>query len=706
MEPGFYFEKPIDYIKEDKYGFDKHAITVSKTLLQMPLHESYTLSINGEWGSGKTSFVNLIICHLKEAIELDNEKIIIINFDTSLFQNSNEMISEYFKQVLSILNKERKINKSYEFQKLVKSFIAYGDKVSLSFESLSSENNFFVKIWKNIKSIYEIWFNKTDIKLTLQELKINLSERLTKSKYRFIVVIDDMDRLPKNQVRNIFQLIYSLCKLPNHTFLLPFDKRIVSKCINGAYGIKNGESYIEKIIQREINVPEIYEQKIKENLFSTIRNAKIEIDYSENEYIEKGYKICIKPLITNIRDLNRLCDNFIFSSNLTMDKINQFDLLLLTSIKMKFPNLYRYISDNRYRVTLSDKTDALEKKERKDWGKLKTEFSEYEINEANQLIAKKILDFLFPNFYLNYQGKKEENIYVATLEHKHHIKDSNYISVFFSPELDEDIITFTEIKNLLFNDNKKIFEFLHNQINKKESILNQIDSFISEEEIEPSRLFEIAKAFSCLYEKDSNVFRKKDFSIFETAISKIESDLDKYLSELINSEDLINNKTCITEYLVKIHDYVLLSGESALNENDYFNLRLSLFDKLSKLNKILLFDSFYPNCFFNLYQNLKYDNSNSNMNQNDKDSCEKDLNTILNNFMNEKHNLLGFIMIYRENWQKAPKGILVSDLRKQYFPEITNIDKYAIQFAKEYLASNDYENDISQNLELFIDSFI
>ena len=122
MEPGFYFEKPIDSIKEDKYGFDKHAVTVSKTLLQMPLHESYTLSINGEWGSGKTSFVNLIICHLKEAIEIDNEKIIIINFDTSLFQNSNEMISEYFKQVSSILNKERKINKSNEFQKLGKSF--------------------------------------------------------------------------------------------------------------------------------------------------------------------------------------------------------------------------------------------------------------------------------------------------------------------------------------------------------------------------------------------------------------------------------------------------------------------------------------------------------------------------------------------------------------------------------------------------------
>lgn len=704
MESNFYFEKPIDSIEDDKYGFDKHAVTLAETLLQMPLHESYTLTINGEWGSGKTSFINLILKHLEDAIELNNEKIIIINFDTSLFQNSNEMISEYFKQLFSVLDKEKNINKSNEFKKLVKSFVAYGDKISLSFESFSSDN-FLVTIWKKIKSIYNIWFNQAESQLTLQESKIKLSETLLKSKYRFIVIIDDMDRLPKEQVRHIFQLIYSLCKLPNHTFILPFDKKIVSNCINNAYGIENGETYIEKIIQREINVPEISSQKIKNNLLNTISDAGIEIDFSEKDYIELGYKICIQPLIRNIRDLNRLCDNFIFISNLTKDKINQFDLLILTSLKMKLPNLYRYISDNRYRVTLDDKTDALNLKEREGLGKLQEEFQKYEIFNSDILVAKRILDFLFPNFYLNYQGKREENQISTYPIHKHHICNSDYISSFFSSELEDDVCSFSQIQNLLLNsDVQQIITFFSKKKKKKQSLLKQTSSFISQEIIESSQLLNIAKAFSYIYDNDGDLYLKEKYEIFDYAISQL--DLNDSITNLINDRNTKMNICCITKYLLNLHAYVYQSGESSLDELQYFNLRYSLFDIISNIGNVKIFNNFEPNLFFELYRMLKMDTKNdSKMDENSKKECDKDINSIFNKFLNIKENVIGFIYIFRNNWNGFTKNTSIVDMRKSVFPEMTNLDEFAIPFVKEFVADYEYDNEISQTMELFLDLF-
>lgn len=703
MESNFYFEKPIDSIEDDKYGFDKHAITLAKTLLQMPLHESYTLTINGEWGSGKTSFVNLIIKHLEDSIELDNEKIIIIKFDTSLFQNSKEMISEYFKQLFSVLDKEKNINKSNEFKKLVKSFVAYGDKISLSFESFSSDN-FLVTIWKKIKSIYNIWFNQAESQLTLQESKIKLSETLLKSKYRFIVIIDDMDRLPKEQVRHIFQLIYSLCKLPNHTFILPFDKKIVSNCINNAYGIENGETYIEKIIQREINVPEISSQKIKNNLLNTISDAGIEIDFSEKDYIELGYKICIQPLIRNIRDLNRLCDNFIFISNLTKDKINQFDLLILTSLKMKLPNLYRYISDNRYRVTFDDKTDALNLKEREGLGKLQEEFQKYEIFNSDILVAKRILDFLFPNFYLNYQGKREENQISTYPIHKHHICNSDYISSFFSSELEDDVCSFSQIQNLLLNlDAQQIITFFSEKGKKKQSLLKQTGSFISQETIEPSQLLNIAKAFSYIYDNDGDLFLSEKYEIFDSVMFKL--DLYDSLTNLIDDKNLKMNLRCITKYLLNLHAYVYQSGESSLDENQYFNLRYSLFDAISNIGSVKVFNNFEPNLFFELYRMLRVDTKNDNMNETSKKECDKEINSIFNKFLNIKENVIGFVYIFRNNWNGFTKNTSIVDMRKSVFPEMTNLDEFAIPFVKEFVADYEYDNEISQTMELFLDLF-
>jgi len=704
MEPGFYFEKPIDSIEDDKYGFDKHAITVANALLQMPLHESYTLSINGEWGSGKTSFVNLIICHLKKAIELDNEKIIIIYFDTSLFQNSKEMISEYFKQLFSILNKEKRINKSNEFNKLVKSFIEYGDKISLSIESFSNESNLFVKFWEKIKSIYNIWFNQSHVKLTLQESKDKLSELLLKSEYKFLVIIDDMDRLPKKQVRRIFQLIYSLCKLPNHTFILPFDKKIVSNCINNAYGIENGESYIEKIIQREINVPEIGEKKIKDSLFKAINRAGIEIDFSNKEYIKIGYDIGIKPLIKNIRDLNRLCDNFIFVSSLTSSVLNQFDLLILSTIQLKAPNLYEYISVNRFKLAAGEKilkdiqngvTGENLHSLKDDYGTLKEELKNYKIIEENeQKHAKKLLDFLFPNYYEYYEGERESfgGMKIEYLAHEHHICNINYINSFFSSDFRDDTISFSQLDEILTKySEEKVFNYISSIIDKDicKSILKEIESYITIKELEEQQKKILVNAFAELYDL-YGVRHSILFGIFRTLI---EEHSDKYDSTLVHLEYL--DKETLGTKVKCLSKFFLLLDKNLDNcsPNDLDmqieNLRVSLFYQIEGNKDFYLF---YFNGNNDVYLNLQKTIK-------DCDPIKNEIYKYINQLLLKPENMIGFILSEeaKQKWSndnKYPQVVptKIQTFVEQEFPDYTNMANKALQFVDQFLKENTPES--------------
>ena len=56
--------------------------------------------------------------------------------------------------------------------------------------------------------------------------KNQVIQLLSAQSNRVLVVLDDIDRLNNEQIRYIFQLITSVARFPNMTYLLVFDKEI------------------------------------------------------------------------------------------------------------------------------------------------------------------------------------------------------------------------------------------------------------------------------------------------------------------------------------------------------------------------------------------------------------------------------------------------------------------------------------------------
>ena len=89
---------------------------------------------------------------------------------------------------------------------------------------------------------------------SLQKAYEDLRKALTDTGKRFLVTIDDLDRLHDDEVRSIMQMVKTVGRLPNVIYLLSYDREIVWKMLDGEQS-RAGPKYAEKIVQQEVELP-------------------------------------------------------------------------------------------------------------------------------------------------------------------------------------------------------------------------------------------------------------------------------------------------------------------------------------------------------------------------------------------------------------------------------------------------------------------
>lgn len=99
--------------------------------------------------------------------------------------------------------------------------------------------------------------------------KQRLEKELLKYDGRVVVIIDDIDRLPNDQVRMVFQLVASLAKLPKINYLLSFDEEVVTRALSEVQKC-DGAEYLEKVVQVPVRLPSISSGDLERMLLNDI----------------------------------------------------------------------------------------------------------------------------------------------------------------------------------------------------------------------------------------------------------------------------------------------------------------------------------------------------------------------------------------------------------------------------------------------------
>lgn len=217
----YYSDKPIISNQDDLLNRKSFSSLLAKTLVELKNDDTFTVGLFGKWGTGKTSVVNMTLAEIEQLQSQDKEKMIVIHFEPWHFTDSTQLLTQF----LIRLSTEFKGNKDKTIQKIGKEIEKYSGAFELA-GLIPTYGGLIAMLAKfGFSKLGRAIQNSVD-KIDILSKKESVVKMLSEQKSKILVVIDDIDRLSDEQIRSVFQLVSSVAKFPNTTYLLVFDKSI------------------------------------------------------------------------------------------------------------------------------------------------------------------------------------------------------------------------------------------------------------------------------------------------------------------------------------------------------------------------------------------------------------------------------------------------------------------------------------------------
>ena len=587
----FYSEKPIILGKEDLLGRAKVANELSREIKSYKNEDSLTIGIVGKWGSGKTSFINMVLENFEE-----NDDYIIIKFNPWNISSRKQLISDFFLQLSNNIEKKGSneiigaIGKS--LGTLSKFFKPLGFIPPLSV--LSTIGDITEKASEFINEYVES--EKED----LESLKDNINNKLTNLNKKIIIVIDDIDRLCDEEIREMFQLVKSIADFKNTIYILSYDREIVTKALDKTQQGK-GEEYLEKIVQVPLVLPYISKNDL-DKIFINRLNIIINIPDEEydNSYFSEIYYNGLAENFENLRDIERYMNVFSLGINLAREELNINDYIVITLIKVFEPDLYEYIKNNKEYFSGTKFDEFLNKDKKEILTELERIYEKLKKLEKRKI--KRLMEVVFPKLEVTTYDEGFIDIWGKTRR----IATPVYFESYFRLDFPEDEIKKSEIKKFrefsteedlikIFNiNNKKKIRFL-------EIILEEIEEISDEKAIILLKfIFSIADELK--YEGSKGIFafmenpQYKITRIFYKILNNSNRNQYKIMEELFKYDK--SSLQLLFSVLEMLNDSFLkknLESEYGIEENQLITLRdiavtkiLKESEKLEKIESGLL----------------------------------------------------------------------------------------------------------------------
>lgn len=357
-------DNPIKEANADLLNRNHSAEEFAKHIFSFDYKEGLVVGICGEWGCGKTSYINLMRPELEK-------KAVVIDFNPWLFSDTHNLVSLFFTEMATQLKESSEGSSITEnLKELVKVLGDLGEMFSI-FSSIP----YFGVIGK----VLEVLSKKFKSDKSLQEKRKKLIDILENAEKPIIVILDDVDRLSSDELQSILKLVRLTGNFPNIIYLLSFDRERVVKTLDDSN--IDGEAYLEKIIQVPFDIPKVSQQLLQDHLFNSL-NSILGNDINLDKTRWSGvYFDIVKPNINNLRDVRRYISSLAYTFAQFKNKIDSVDLISIELIRVFFPQVFRKIFELKEHIFSLDKNEESKK--------ILKDFSQ------NDILGKAILEHIF-----------------------------------------------------------------------------------------------------------------------------------------------------------------------------------------------------------------------------------------------------------------------------------------------------------------------
>ena len=335
-------DRPIENISNDTFGISSYVDGLCSFIVNCDT--PMTISIQGDWGSGKTSMMNMI----KEKISNSVCPIWFNTWQFSQFKMQDELSTSLLYSLLAELGYGKdNIEKLFGFLRGAARFATgvITEKVAGGFVAGEVTNKMngsdcdYAQEIKNLKGKFQEAINA---KLT------------TENKDRVVIFVDDLDRLQPEKAVELLEVLKVFLDCENCVYVLAVDYEVVTQGIKKKFGDSVGEqkgrSFFDKIIQLPFKMP-VAQYDISKYVGDMLIKMNIEAD---DKTISNYVSLISLSVGCNPRSMKRLFNTYLLLDIILKGRFSKEDkekvnLLLFAIICMQteFENLYRYIVSSR-----------------------------------------------------------------------------------------------------------------------------------------------------------------------------------------------------------------------------------------------------------------------------------------------------------------------------------------------------------------------
>ena len=348
---------PRRHDQEDLFGIKiyQDALIQYIKLTDTPI----TIALQGEWGSGKTSLMNLLRWNL---CDIDNAQFFPIWINTWQFSLMKTPAQAIISILEGIINQIGALNPTHKWEEskrkiggLFKKIASVGTKVAASTVGVDGEA---------LEDLFGSDNGQSDILQLKEEISKLVDESLKNNpnKTGFTFFIDDLDRIDPPVAVEILELLKNIFDLEHCIFILAIDYDVVIKGLKPKFGEltdkneREFRSFFDKIIQLPFSMP-----VANYNIDTFLVDALSKINFfSEEEMKDHSIQEAVSELArlsvgTNPRSLKRLTNTLslisIINSGIAKagaeDIANKYKVINfgLVCMQIAYPYIYNQLAE-------------------------------------------------------------------------------------------------------------------------------------------------------------------------------------------------------------------------------------------------------------------------------------------------------------------------------------------------------------------------
>jgi len=343
-------DRPVEKLDDDTLEIRDYARALAAFLQECDT--PITVGIQGDWGAGKTSLMNMV----KELLEPEQNggqsAVRTVLFNTWMYsqfdlgdQLSLLMLSSFVKRLTDgrpdvsgkkLLQWAGKVGPNIVAKKLTG--MSWKELTDGGGVSLGDETNVLEKLKEEFKDLCG--------ELTAGD-----------ARNRIVFFVDDLDRLPPEKAVELLEVMKNFLDVPGVIFVLACDYAVIAQGVEARLGISNrqdgGRSFFDKIIQVPFKMP-VHAYKLEKYVSGLLGRLEWRLE-SEEEVVSVYQRLLEYSIGFNPRSIKRLFNSILLVKMvLSQDEANQEKILgkphmlrllfAVVCMEMAHVRLHRYLA--------------------------------------------------------------------------------------------------------------------------------------------------------------------------------------------------------------------------------------------------------------------------------------------------------------------------------------------------------------------------